>query len=281
MLLMSKLNPSLQVRFDGDAVEPGEIRVSHLLIFLNCLNKVLQRTARLLQGDTSSVRPGQPPRTIRKAVELSLVSLTHGSPAAVLGFDHMQKNRSLAERQFSLEILEKTVGGLESVQKNYTGEALPPGYDSGVLEAWSGAGKLFKQGIAKIDLTLNQREKAVRTSFTPNGLARIWNRIGQPGEAVLSTGYLEPREGTNLTMHAVGLIEDRQGDVAYLPSRETSKSRSFWESPSLEDLAHSQDVQPLADVQSLFGTWPGEQDDGFEEAINELRHPGSKPDGPS
>ena len=82
-------------------------------------------------------------------------------------------------------------------------------------------------------------------------------------------------------MHAVGLIEDRQGDTAYLPSRETSESRSFWESPSLEDLAHSQDVQPLADVQSLFGAWPGEQDDGFEEAINELRHPGSKSDGPS
>lgn len=278
---MGKLNPSLKVRFDGDAVEPGEIRVSHLLIFLNCLNKALQRTARLLQGDTSSVRPGQPPRTIRKAVELSLVSLTHGSPAAVLGFDRIQKNRSVAERQFSLEILEKTVSGLESVQKDYTGEAFPPGYDSGVLEAWSGAGKLFKQGIAKIDLTLNQREKAVRTSFTPNGLARIWKRIEQPGEAIWSVGHLESREGTNLTMHAVGLIEDRQGDAAYLPSRETSKSRSFWESPSLEDLAHSQDVQPLADVQSLFGTWPGEQDDGFEEAINELRHPGSKPDGPS
>ena len=278
---MSKLNPSLKVRFDGDAVEPGEIRVSHLLIFLNSLNKALQRTARLLQGDKSRVRPGQPPRTIRKAVELSLVSLTHGSPAAVLGFDRMQKNRSLAETQFSLEILEKTVSGLESVQKDYTGEAWPPGYDSGVLEAWSGAGKLFKQGIAKIDLTLNQREKVVRTSFTPSGLARIWKRIEQPGEANWSAGYLESRERTNLTMHAVGVIEDRQGDAAYLPSRETSKSRSFWESPSLEDLAHSQDVQPLADVQSLFGTWPGEQDDGFEEAINELRHPGSKPDGPS
>ena len=278
---MSKLNPSLKVRFDGDAVEPGEIRVSHLLIFLNCLNKALQRTARLLQGDTSSVRPGQPPRKIRKAVELSLVSLTHGSPAAVLVLDRVQKNRSLAERQFSLEILEKTVSGLESVQKDYAGEALPPGYDSGVLEAWSGAGKLFKQGIAKIDLTLNQREKAVRTSFTPNGLARIRKRIEQPGEAIWSAGYLESREGMNLTMHAVGLIEDRQGDAAYLPSRETSKSRSFWESPSLEDLAHSQDVQPLADVQSLFGTWPGEPDDGFEEAINELRHPDSKPDGPS
>jgi len=27
------------------------------------------------------------------------------------------------------------------------------------------------------------------------------------------------------------------------------------------------------DVRALFGTWPGEVDDGFEEAIDELRHP--------
>ncbi len=59
------------------------------------------------------------------------------------------------------------------------------------------------------------------------------------------------------------------------------KSQSFWESPSLEDLSHSQDVQPLADVRALFGTWPGEEDDGFEAAIDELRHPGSEHDGRS
>ena len=275
---MSKLNPSLKVRFDGDAVEPGEIRVSHLLIFLNCLNKALQRTARLLQGDARSVRPGQPPRAIRKAVELSLVSLTHGSPAAVLGFDRMQKNRSLAESQFSLEILEKTISGLESVQKDYAGEALPMGCDPGVLKAWRDAGKLFSRGITMIDLTLNHRERAVRTSFTPRGLARIQKRIEQPQQTVGTIDLPKSLEGANLTMRTIGLIEDRQGDAAYLPVRETSKSRSFWESPSLEDLAHSQDVQPLADVRTLFGTWPGEEDDGFEEAINELRHPGSKHD---
>ena len=46
-----------------------------------------------------------------------------------------------------------------------------------------------------------------------------------------------------------------------------------WESPPLDELAESQNVKPMADVQALFGTWPGEEDDGFEEAIDELRHP--------
>jgi len=31
-------------------------------------------------------------------------------------------------------------------------------------------------------------------------------------------------------------------------------------------------VGPMMDIRALFGTWPGEMDDGFEEAIDKLRH---------
>ena len=46
----------------------------------------------------------------------------------------------------------------------------------------------------------------------------------------------------------------------------------FWASPGLEELARAQNVQPLTDAQVLFGTWPGDEDDGFEEAVYDLRH---------
>ena len=51
----------------------------------------------------------------------------------------------------------------------------------------------------------------------------------------------------------------------------------FWESPSIEELARRQGVKPLHDVESLFGTWPGEDDDGFEEMIHAMRHEGLAP----
>ena len=51
-----------------------------------------------------------------------------------------------------------------------------------------------------------------------------------------------------------------------------SVSHTFWESPTIEELAYSQGVRPMTDVRVLFGTWPGEGEDGFEEAIDELRH---------
>ena len=49
-------------------------------------------------------------------------------------------------------------------------------------------------------------------------------------------------------------------------------SWSFWESMTVEDLARLQNVGPIEDVSVLYGTWPGELDDGFEEAIDQLRH---------
>lgn len=46
-----------------------------------------------------------------------------------------------------------------------------------------------------------------------------------------------------------------------------------WESLTLEELAKLQNVGPIKDIRDLFGTWPGDVDDGFEKDINRLRHP--------
>ena len=46
----------------------------------------------------------------------------------------------------------------------------------------------------------------------------------------------------------------------------------FDEKISLEALAEQQGVVPLEDPSKLFGTWPGEIDDGFEELICDLRN---------
>jgi len=53
----------------------------------------------------------------------------------------------------------------------------------------------------------------------------------------------------------------------------------FWQSPTIEELARSQDVRPMADVRAMFGTWPGDENDGFEAAIEELRHPSAAGNG--
>ena len=43
----------------------------------------------------------------------------------------------------------------------------------------------------------------------------------------------------------------------------------------MDELERLQKVEPIADIEDLFGTWPGDSDDGFEDAIDALRHPGA------
>ena len=50
---MNEHEPLLKIRFDGEAVGPGIIPVSHLLRFLINMNKALQRTGRVLAGEAT------------------------------------------------------------------------------------------------------------------------------------------------------------------------------------------------------------------------------------
>ena len=331
---MNKQEPILKIRFDGQAVGPGTIPVSHLLRFLANMNKALQRTGRVLQGDAESLRRGQPPRNIKEEVDLNLVLLTHGSPAAVLGFERRQTTTSFPTMDFGLEILEKAIGGLATIQEDAPEEALPPGYDAGVLMAWRDAGILFSQGVERIELALNHREAPITASFTPTGYARIQARIKGPqtnirtiegrllmadfkehgtrcrvhpsaGDPVLclfdeeqkdevledilqyvrvvGEAKEDPISGkiTSIKIHDIERLEDRDDEAADLLPQGTPISQNFWESPTLDDLAKSQNVQPMANVRALFGTWPGDKDDGFEADIDELRHSGTKKGGRS
>lgn len=69
-------------------------------------------------------------------------------------------------------------------------------------------------------------------------------------------------------------LEDKENEAIDLLPQGTPISRSFWESPSLEELARAQDVMPVTDVASLLGGWPGDAGDGFEEEIRRIRHTG-------
>lgn len=57
-------------------------------------------------------------------------------------------------------------------------------------------------------------------------------------------------------------------------NRNIPMSDSFWTFPELDELARGQAVAAVRDIRALFGTWPGDPDDGFEELIDDLRSQG-------
>lgn len=315
----------LTIRFDGNAIGSARIPVAHLLKFLANFNKALQRTGRVLQGQAESVRRGQAPSNIRSEVDLDLVMLTHGSPAAVLGFERRITSPSFPDLDLGLEILECAIRGLEPVQATGETRALPPGYDRGVLMAWRDAGVVLSQGVERIELTLNHRKNPVKAAITADGFQRLQQHIQGPqtnirtiegrllmadfkehgtrcrvhpsaGEPILclfedeqkdevlddilqyvrvvGEAKEDPVSGkiTSIKIHDIERLDDRQDEATELLPKGTPIASSFWESPTLDELAHSQSVKPLSSVRALFGTWPGELDDGFEQAIDELRH---------
>lgn len=320
---MNNQNPLLSVRFEGQAVGAAKIPVDHLMTFLDNVTKALHRTGRLLAGESASVHPGRQPLGIREEVALDLVLLTEGSPAAVLGFERHQSARALPGMDVGQEILEKALSGLAEVQGS--SEALPMGYDAGVLMAWRDAGTLFSKGISRIEFTLREQGAPLRTDFTPAGHDRIRQRIKGPetnirtiegrllmadfkehgtrcrvhpaaGEPVLclfdesqkdevldnilqfvrivGEAREDPVTGkiASIKIRDIERLEDREGEGANLLPVGTPLFGSFWQSPSLNELAQAQHVSPLADASVFFGTWPGEPDDGFEAAIDALRH---------
>ena len=320
---MKEVDPLLKIRFDGEAIGPGRIPVTHLLTFLANMNKALQRTGRVLAGEAGSLRRGPQPRVIKDEVALDLVLLTHGSPAAVLGFERRQTDAALPGMDMGLDILEKALDGLTAVQA--ANDILPPGYDTGVLMAWRDAGALFSKGITNIYFTLNHREAPLTTNLTPEGFMHIQERIKGPqtnirtiegrllmadfkehgtrcrvhpsvGEPVLCLFDEEQRDEVlddilryvrivgeakedpltgkiaSIKIHDIERLEDREGEAADLLPQGTPISRGFWESPTLDELAQAQNVRPMADVRALFGTWPGEIGDGFEQEVDDLRH---------
>ena len=76
---------------------------------------------------------------------------------------------------------------------------------------------------------------------------------------------------SSILLHEIRSVEDRRQESIDLLPQGTPLPSDFWQSLSIEELAQAQGVQPLRDVSVLFGTWPGEPDDGFEEEVRKLR----------
>jgi hypothetical protein len=72
-------------------------------------------------------------------------------------------------------------------------------------------------------------------------------------------------------LHDIQRLENREQECRELLPQGVPLPTDFWQAPSLDDLAQAQGVQPISDITKLFGTWPGDPDDGFEKIVTDLR----------
>ena len=130
---------------------------------------------------------------------------------------------------------------------------------------------------------MNQRDPLMKIRFDGEVIgpakipvAHLLRFLTNLNKALQRTGRILTGEADSV--HRGPQPRSIKGEVALdlvLLAQGTPISRDFWESATLDELAQAQNVQPMVDARRLFGTWPGEEDDGFEMAIDELRHPSS------
>ena len=170
----------LEIRFRGQAIDCGRLPVAHLASFLDSWRKVVQRTGRVLRGESRSVRPGQPPQDLRSELEFELVTFDGEGGSASLGLERRQENTSFPEMDFGLKVMQSAIGGLREMAGSDSSEALPNGIDRGVLRAWRDAGVLLNQGVEAIEFTLNDSSGTVQSALNADVLERIRERLTRP-----------------------------------------------------------------------------------------------------
>lgn len=276
----------------------------------------------VLTGQAESIRKGPRQKCIKDEIALDLVEITHGSPATVLGFERTTGQQALDGMDFGLEIFEKSLLGLDQVQKEEN--ELPVGFDMGVLSAWRDLGTIFDKGVNEIRFFLNHHNHSLESRYDSTGFQRIQERIIGPqiniktiegrllmadfkehgtrcrihpsvGEPVLCLFNEERKDEvldnilhyvkvigeakedpftgkiSSILIHDIQRLENREQEETDLLPKGTPLPVSFWQSPGIEELAQIQGIKPIDDITALFGTWPGEPDDGFEEDVHNLR----------
>ncbi len=319
---MRKNEHLLSIKLEGKAIGEGRIGVQQLLLLLEELNKALLRSGQVLRGEIDSLRKGPKDKGIKEVIALDLIKLTHSSPTAVLCFERAKQQACFPDMDFGLDVLEKTVTGLTGIQSS--GEALPAGYDAGVLLAWRNMGALFEKGVDKIEFTLNHRELPITMAYTRPIYERVQQRIKGPqvnirtiegrllmidlkehgtrcrihppvGDPILclfdnthkdevlenilhfvqviGEAKQDPITGKigSIKIHDIRRLEDHEDERIDLIPQGSPLPADFWRSPNLDELAETQGIQPVKNIQALMGTWPGDKNDNFEEEIHSMR----------
>ena len=136
-----------------------------------------KRVALVLQNarsNTSSRRS----RDLLKSLSLDLVKFSHGSLAVVTLFECSERQTMIEECDLGEQAYRELLNGINEVVDD--NDALPQGYDLGVLLKIRDIGKILNRGVSRIDFTLNHRTKPVRATFNKETFQRVRARIEKP-----------------------------------------------------------------------------------------------------
>ena len=169
--------PILIVRAEGPATEGGRMPLRDLLLLGTHVQTALERVARVLVGQANSRRPGRKPRQIAQECRLEVVALSQGSFEIALDLPR----QGLEAMDLGVEAVETLLQGLDCISAG--AQALPSGYDMGVLYSLRDMGRILDRGISELKLESRTQRLRRRFSFSKAVHHRVKERIRGPVRA--------------------------------------------------------------------------------------------------
>lgn len=173
------LRSPLRIHLEGPAVRRHRIALHDLVLFCGQLQAAVDRVARVLLGETESMRPGRKRTEIKSGCALDIVRIDPGSLSVLCDLPFQdQHSFPFMTDDLGEEALAAFVDGISLLENSQA--PLPKGYDKGVLIALRESGKLLDHGIERISFSLQTRGRACNSTYTPEVHAALVARIQEP-----------------------------------------------------------------------------------------------------
>lgn len=171
----------LTIRFEGPDVKPGRMRLNDFIQAATDFSVCAEKVALVLQNIPSTTK-GRRPKDVTEALSLDMVAFTEGSPAVVAHMERTQPQTNIEFKDLGESTYESTykllLNGIEAV--GGTTDALPQGFDLGVLLKIRDLGKLFNKGISRMEFQLNHRPQPIKAVYDAMKYERVRQRIAKP-----------------------------------------------------------------------------------------------------
>lgn len=286
----------------GPSVRSGRIRLDVLKDLADSLQAAVTRLGLASRGEPT-VRRGRRPAEIADLTRLELVGVQEGS--TVLELRLAEQARPLLD-QFDpgIRALDSLADGLAALG---AGTKPPPLWDAGVTDAVGLLSRLFEQGVDELGFehVADERRSVTFTRQTATRLVpsapraaegqrveiegrllmadfaapREKVRIHRPGAAPVTCTFPPALEtivlrllrryvrGTGTAIMAGGGL--REVVLESIEDAEPASGRTFWDLPTLDELAEEQGVEPVERIEDLVADfWPDDESvDDFLAAI--------------
>lgn len=177
----------ISVRLIGAAVQNGHIELRRLAQFGDRLQRTIDRIAFALEKERGSSRK---PSDVRTDTALRFLGTSQGSLVTHLEF--IRPSIMFSDFQdLATEAATAMVTGFNELRTFDSIEALPNGYDQGVLVVLDEFGKLVRSDISSIEFTVITSEKTYDAVFDSYTREQIQSAISEPDERIAAiSGHL-------------------------------------------------------------------------------------------